>query len=856
MTRQSSTPIRSGRSVVKTLLGGIPISSWLWLISCWTLVIISGSINAFCQMQANTEGNSDSTPKTVEKSVEFAQPRVDLKALPRNLFSDQRRLWTAPFRMSITDWQWTVPIAFVAAGSLSSDTAIESHVPTSLRTASRAVTISNAGVATMAAAGAGLFVLGHLSHDDQKRETGLLSGEAAIGVFLDTEIFKYGFGRERPFTGDGRGRFFQGGNSFPSQHAAINWAVASVIAHEYPGPLTQFLAYGAAGAFSAARLVGRQHFATDLLVGSALGWYMGREVFRSHSHYSDAEIARWGTFKKSDGDFSREPGNMGSVYVPLDSWIYPAMERLSALGYLQSADLGMRPWTRMECARLLLNEAGEQLEQENLPDSAPRKIYAALSSEFNFEMGLLKGDRNVVASLDSVYSRLTAVSGRPLTDGFHFGQTIINDYGRPYGEGLNNVTGISGHAMAGPFSIYLRGEFQGAPSVSPLSASAATVIQSTDGVPSAPPTTPFRAVNRADLLEGYVGMQLNNWQFTFGKQSLWWGEDASGPMLFSTNSEPILMLQINRVRPIELPGPLSIIGPIRVDYIVGRLTGQRWVFGSAAGFTGSWTQSLKDQPFIVGEKLSFKPTTNLELGFSVTALFGGPGVPATPHKLLQAMFSTGNGVPGSSGDAGDRRGGFDFAYRIPKLRNRASFYADAFTDDAPSPWLAWDKTAFTAGVYLSRVPKISKLDLRVEGVSTDLPGGGPVVQHGFFYNNDRFRSGYTNSGNLIGSWIGRQGQGAQAWATYWFTPKSKLELNYRHEKVSAQFIPGGGSLSDFGLSTDYWVHSNLELSAWAKHERWLFPVIQPNADRSVTAAVQITYEPHHTFPRAPASANP
>src|SRR6185437_2348500 len=33
----------------------------------------------------------------------------------------------------------------------------------------------------------------------------------------------------------------------------------------------------------------------------------------------------------------------------------------------------------------------------------------------------------------------------------------------------------------------------------------------------------------------------------------------------------------------------------------------------------------------------------------------------------------------------------------------------------------------------------------------------------FFYINSRFKSGYTNGGNLIGSWIGREGQGAQAW---------------------------------------------------------------------------------------------
>ena len=45
--------------------------------------------------------------------------------------------------------------------------------------------------------------------------------------------------------------------------------------------------------------------------------------------------------------------NMASTYVPLDSWVYPAFDRLAALGYVQTDFVGLRPWTRMECARLL-----------------------------------------------------------------------------------------------------------------------------------------------------------------------------------------------------------------------------------------------------------------------------------------------------------------------------------------------------------------------------------------------------------------------------------------------------------------------------------------------------------------------
>jgi membrane-associated phospholipid phosphatase len=814
----------------------------------WLLVaVISGCVRAYAQRPADKKVLLQ---QSEIQSSESQPDAIALKSLPTNLFQDQRHLWSTPFHMSVHEWQWTVPLAFAGASLLASDTAIERHLPTNPSTISRAATATDAGLAAMAGVGGGMFLWGHLAHDDEKRETGLLSGEAGINAFLATEGFRYVFGRDRPFSGNGRGRFFQGGDSFPSQHAAISWAIASVIAHEYPGPMTRVLAYGLAGGVSAARVAGQKHFASDVVVGSALGWYVGRQVFRSHSQYSNADIAKIGTFTNEEADAAREPGNMGSPYVPLDSWVYPAMERLIALGYIASGDLGMRPWTRMECARLLLEEAGESIRDSSEAVES-QKIYAALAEEFKFEMERLGGAANLGMSLDSVYTRGEDISGVPLRDGLHFGQTIINDYGRPYSRGFNNVSGFTAHGEAGAFSFFVRGEYQHAPSVVSLSDLARQAIQTVDGLPSAPPGAPVTAVNHADLLEGYVGMQLDNWQITFGKQALWWGGDKGGPMLFSTNAAPILMLQINRVRPFALP----LLGPLRISYVLGRLTDYRWVYSANSGFTGSWTQSLSDQPFIVGEKISFTPSTNLELGISATALFGGPGVPATAHKLLQAMFSSGNGLPGTASDPGDRRGGFDFAYRVPGLRDWVTFYGDTFTDDETNPWLAWNKTALTSGLYLPRLPRIPNLDFRLEGVYTDAPGGGTTVEHGFFYINSRFRSGYTNAGNLIGSWIGRQGQGAQAWTNYWLTPKSKIQFNFRHQKVSQEFIPDGGSLTDFGVSVDCRLRSDLGFSAWIQHERWLFPVIQPNASRNVTAAVQILLEPKKLFRYAAGTAS-
>jgi hypothetical protein len=110
-------------------------------------------------------------------------------------------------------------------------------------------------------------------------------------------------------------------------------------------------------------------------------------------------------------------------------------------------------------------------------------------------------------------------------------------------------------------------------------------------------------------------------------------------------------------------------------------------------------------------------------------------------------------------------------------------------------------------------------------------------------------NGYTSNGNLLASWIGREGQGAQAWSNYWFNERNRIQLNFRHQKVSQQFIPGGGTLTDIGVRGDYWTRFNVGISGWVQHERWLFPVIQPNAANNVTAAVQISFEPQKWFRR-------
>ena len=63
----------------------------------------------------------------------------------------------------------------------------------------------------------------------------------------------------------------------------IAWSSAAVIASEYNGPMTKITAYTLATGLSLTRVLGQQHFPSDVLVGSAVGWLIGRYVYRKHN---------------------------------------------------------------------------------------------------------------------------------------------------------------------------------------------------------------------------------------------------------------------------------------------------------------------------------------------------------------------------------------------------------------------------------------------------------------------------------------------------------------------------------------------------------------------------------------------
>ena len=164
----------------------------------------------------------------------------------------------------------------------------------------------------------------------------------------------------------------------------------------------------------------------------------------------------------------------------------------------------------------------------------------------------IEGGSNSQTQIESMYTRITNIDGPPLNDSYHFGQTLINDFGRPYQEGVNNVTGFAAYGTQGRFSLYFRGEYQHAPSAPAYSLPIRQAIATVDINPLQP-GTPVEQTDRFEVLDTYIGTAMNNWQFTFGKQSLWWGTARGGAFLFSDNAEPIYMFRATQMSSFKLP---------------------------------------------------------------------------------------------------------------------------------------------------------------------------------------------------------------------------------------------------------------------------------------------------------------
>jgi hypothetical protein len=767
------------------------------------------------------------TERPRRESFEAAQkPDSAFTSEGKQFLADQKAIWTSPARLRWSDTEWIIPVAGLTTGMIFTDPSFSrslSHKPETLHLYND---IRNASVSALGAASGGLYLWSLRTHDPHQRETGFLAGEAVLDSLVVTEGFKLASGRQRPLEGTGQGDFFRGGSSFPSEHSAAAWSAAGILAHEYPGTMTKILAYGLATTVSIASVGSREHFPSDVFIGSGLGWLVSEYVYRTH-HRAELGGSGWDPLRALGHDGEAGPAQFkGSAYVPLDSWVYPAFDRLAGLGYLSTAFQGTRPWSREQCTHMLQDvedRLASVIGSNASIDYQTSALLIGLHREFAREEAM---SSNVSAELDSVYTRVLSASGTVLEDGYHFGQTYAYDFGRPFRRGTNLISGASGSGTYGSFFFYVSGEYQHSPAAPALSPAQIQFIATADKV-TAPAAAPFAGINQFQLLDAYAGINLHDWQLSFGNQSLSWGPGIGGSLLLSDNAAPFPMLRISPVTPIEIPGLSKILGPFNIEQFYGRIEGHPGA----------------SQPWIYGQKISFKPLHSLEFAYGRTTLIGGTGHPLTSELFFESMFgrvnSKENSVPG------DSRTAVEWTWRLAKLRDWATFYGELEDDDDPIPLQNVAKSVWRPGLYFPRLPLLPKWDLHFEWTSSTSPGRASFQNHGNLnYWNLDYTSGYTNNGNLMGNTVGREGVTLQAWTRFWISPRHTLDLSWKQSRVLADFVPGGGKWQDVQAAYSFTSHSGLFVKSVLQFEHISsFPLLFPGSRNNVVASVELGFFP-------------
>ncbi len=280
-------------------------------IALATLAVLTFSITSPCQTVGSAPpaensiiGFLPSGPHVIDSGTETSpqdsgassralnadQPHHGLivRSVIRGL-QDQKGLYLAPFKPSNLKWDVLFLAgtgALVATDRQSARALPNTHVDLYRN-------ITNVSLDGTSATLIGLWAYGIKKKDEHAKETGELELETLANTFLIYTPMQFIGGRERPEEGTGNGRFgvSRGFNtSFPAGHPMFTWAMATVVAKEYPKPWVKLLAYGAATSVSVGRFLGREHFASDILVGSVLGYAIASHIFhtRCNPERSDA----------------------------------------------------------------------------------------------------------------------------------------------------------------------------------------------------------------------------------------------------------------------------------------------------------------------------------------------------------------------------------------------------------------------------------------------------------------------------------------------------------------------------------------------------------------------------------------
>ena len=391
-----------------------------------------------------------------------------------------------------------------------------------------------------------------------------------------------------------------------------------------------------------------------------------------------------------------------SSTIPLDSWVYPALDKLTGLGLINSSLLGSRPYSRLEAARQV-QEATLLIEDVAVPPVA-LELLQRLETELAVSLSELEDDASVAGYLkpvrqlqvDYIYQDGHS-SHYPSNNARQFALNK-NNFGLDYVDGSNGQLTLQGDARIGR---YLGFEWQ------PL-----LLSTSSDDLD-------------VKWLTTRVAVELGAFEISVGRQSLFWGQGHNGSLVLTNNAKPLDMVRINNPSPILLPWVFKYLGPFHLDVFWSRLENDRAV----------------PEPYFAGMRVNMKPLPWVEFGATRTIMFGGDGRPDVDFDDFITILG-GKNLDGDA-DNSNSIAAIDMRIYLPFLWGTEIYGEFGGEDEAGH---MFSSTAGLVGVYLPQVEPTGRLSLRLE--YADFPKNNSWYRHGTYH------SGYTYKKHIMGHSVG------------------------------------------------------------------------------------------------------
>jgi hypothetical protein len=452
---------------------------------------------------------------------------------------------------------------------------------------------------------------------------------------------------------------------------------------------------------------------------------------------------------------------LASNNIPLDSPIYLYLEKLTAFGLVTSEVKGIKPFSKAEAARLVL-EAEKNLpsldgEAASFAKEFIARLYVLIPRELSlydkpqtapwFDYDPVAFARLRYVYLDGVprnYSRDVYYPGGQSAFGFIGGKL------RPDSNaGIAHQNGTEGTPLLenNEGVIYPRGNnFDLRWAVEGFVASKASLFLEPMALTTPKPGTDDRSYS-ISLQKAYIKLGGGGLELEVGRDENWFGPGYRGALTLTDNAKNFDLVKLSSPEPVDIRWIKKYLGEFKYSFIFSR-------------FDETGNGPTLRRPYFVGAKLSLKPVPWFEIGGNFVRQEGGPGL-SRNTSTQDFIFGGGNS------NNNNTIAGIDLRFRIPWLRN-TEVYGEYVGEDSALFWPIVE--SYVAGFYIPRLTALGRDDLRFEY----------FWGHQALYTDFKYPEGYTYHDMPVGN---SQGGGAEEFFlrySHWFSVRNNLALEYFH----------------------------------------------------------------------------